>query len=298
MVRRPADTRACRRLRRSRRGAPFLRDVTSRQHDLDAAWALSLACARHAAGAEPASTVASAAADVSDLPLALDLAAAQGLGPLLARALRDGNASTRAAELARESIATSTARTLGQVRLLTRVCGALDAAGGRALPYKGPVLSLQLYGDVALRTSTDLDLVVPRAAYDTARAVLGSLRLAPRGGHSVRQERTLFRWLGHASFGTGSDEFVELHWRFAPLQFPFALRPERALARASAIRIAGQSLPVMAPDALVVTLAMHGGRHLYERLEWLAGVSRLLLARPEAADELLAHAASLRARRT
>src|SRR6059058_4901729 len=103
MARRAVDTRECRRFRRNRRGPSLHNDVTSRQHDLDAAWALSLACARYAAGIEPAGAVAHAAAQARDWPLALDVAIAQGLGPLLARALRDGHASTRATEQTREA---------------------------------------------------------------------------------------------------------------------------------------------------------------------------------------------------
>jgi hypothetical protein len=52
----------------------------------------------------------------------------------------------------------------------------------------------------------------------------------------------------------------------------------------------------MSTDDLVVTLAMHAARHLFERLEWLAGIARLLLARPDA-PALLAHADRLHARR-
>jgi hypothetical protein len=46
-----------------------------------------------------------------------------------------------------------------------------------------------------------------------------------------------------------------------------------------------------------VVLAMHGARHLYERLEWLAGITRMLLAHRDEPGQLLAHAESLRARR-
>jgi hypothetical protein len=42
---------------------------------------------------------------------------------------------------------------------------------------------------------------------------------------------------------------------------------------------------------------MHGARHLYERLEWLAGVTRLLLTHRGEAARLVEHASSLRARR-
>jgi hypothetical protein len=190
----------------------------------------------------------------------------------------------------------SAARTLGQARRLAELWTLLDRAGVPALPYKGPALSLQLYGDVALRQSVDLDLVVPFARYADARATLVAHGLPARGGHSARQERTLFAWLGHAPFGRGAD-FVELHWRFADRRFPFALTVERALARARTLDLGGRSLPVLDDDDLLAVLAMHGARHLYERLEWLAGLTRLLLARRGEAERLLAHAGALRARR-
>jgi hypothetical protein len=226
------------------------------------------------------------------------MAHAHGLGALLARALRDAGASATVQDEALAAITISSARTLGQIRLLADVIGWLEACGVRALPYKGPILSLQLYGDATLRSSVDLDLVVARDDYDAARKALLAQGLAPRAGHSPRQERTLFRWLGHAAFGHGSEAFLELHWRFAPLQFPFALTPERALARAGAVKLAGRMVRAMATEDLVATLAMHGARHLYERLEWLAGITRLLVLHESDAESLLAHAGELRARRT
>ena len=191
----------------------------------------------------------------------------------------------------------SAARTLAQMRRLTELFAMLERAGVPALPYKGPTLSLQLYGDVALRQSVDLDLVVPFERYAAARAALVAHGLPPRGGHSDRQERALFAWLGHAPFGRGAD-FVELHWRFADRRFPFSLTTERALACARLVRVGGQPLPLMHDVDLLAVLAMHGARHLYERLEWLAGVTRLLVTHRGEASRLAAHAESLRARRT
>ena len=85
--------------------------------------------------------------------------------------------------------------------------------------------------------------------------------------------------------------------RFDHRRFPFALTAERALACARVLRVGGQAMPVMHDVDLLSVLAMHGARHLYERLEWLAGVTRLLVARHGEAERLVAHAESLRARR-
>jgi hypothetical protein len=261
-------------------------------------WRLLIACARHAAGLASATEVRDAAATVDDWTEVERRASAHGLVPWLARALplADGASSDAHAPLIASANA-SAGRTLAQVRRLGEVVGALANVGVTALPYKGPVLSLQLYGDLALRQSVDLDLVVPFDAYDVARAALVRHDLPPRRGHSPRQEHTLFAWLGHAPFGKG-DDFVELHWRFADRRFPFTLDARDALRRAQQRRIAGRMLPLMAADDLLAVLSMHAARHLFERLEWVSGVTRLLLAAPMAPAALMARAHALRARRT
>ena len=266
-------------------------------HERARCWRLLVACARHAAGLAGAREVSVAADLIDDWAGAERRARAHGLLPWLARALTPSGVVATPYLPVLDAASAAAARALGQVRRLVEICSALERAGIAALPYKGPALSLQLYGDVALRQSVDLDLIVPRDRYADARSALLALGLPARGGHSARQERTLFAWLGHAPFGRGPD-FVELHWRFADRRFPLALDPARALARGRTIAIGGGTLPVLADDDLLAVLAMHGARHLYERLEWLAGVTRLLVARRGEAARLAAHAESLRARRT
>ena len=259
-------------------------------------WTLLLACARRAAGIGDLGEIVAAADAIDDWDTVRRRAEAHGLLPWLARALSEGGIAGGARAPIVASASVAAARTLWQTRRLGELVAALGDAGVRAMPYKGPALSLQLYDDLALRQSVDLDLVVPRDSYARAREVLARHGLAPRGGHSPRQERALFAWLGHAPFGSG-DDFVELHWRFADRRFPFALDADRALDRARPTSVAGCALPLMAPDDLLVTLAMHGTRHLYERLEWLGGVTQLLASSSGEAARLAEHAASLRARR-
>ena len=265
-------------------------------HDRTREWHLLVACARHAAGLADAREVATSARRIDDWTGAQRQASAHGLLPWLARALSETGMTDGACAPVVAAASAGAARTLGQMRRLVELVTLLERAGVPALPYKGPTLSLQLYGDVALRQSVDLDLVVPFEHYAAARAALVAHGLPARGGHSDRQERTLFAWLGHAPFGRGAD-FVELHWRFADRRFPFALTAERALACARVLPVGGQAMPLMHDVDLLAVLAMHGARHLYERLEWLAGVTRLLVAWRGDADRLVAHAQSLRARR-
>ena len=101
----------------------------------------------------------------------------------------------------------------------------LEAAGIRALPLKGSILARQLYGDVAARTSVDVDILV--APGDLAAAVAAVTDLGWRWEPHVRRQGglpMLHETLVHPSFPR-----VELHWRLHWYERRFAAD---ALARA------------------------------------------------------------------
>jgi hypothetical protein len=87
----------------------------------------------------------------------------------------------------------------------------IEAAGIRVVPVKGPHLAERLYGDIALRSSNDIDLLVPPDDFQDAVRVLGR-----HGYHSAAhapwiRDLPLFEAsLRHA------DEWrppIDLHWR-------------------------------------------------------------------------------------
>jgi hypothetical protein len=81
---------------------------------------------------------------------------------------------------------------------------------------------------------------------------------------------------------------LDLHWRATSLK---ALLAEPDLARdVRMVAVAGHDLPALRDEALMVYLAVHGARHGWSRLKWLADFNALLAAMEEAA------VASLRAR--
>ncbi|MEA3246141.1 MAG: nucleotidyltransferase family protein, partial [Gemmatimonadota bacterium] len=114
------------------------------------------------AGPDP--RVAELVARVRDWATALVVAESQGMAPLAAReVLRlpgdglDGDARALLTEAARRA----TVAALDATCELAAVAEALRAAGVAALPYKGPALALDAFGDVAARQFADLDIVVP-----------------------------------------------------------------------------------------------------------------------------------------
>ena len=66
-----------------------------------------------------------------------------------------------------------------RLRALTQVNAALAEAGIRMISMKGPLLAMEAYGDPSLRTSRDLDVMVPEADLRRAGELLVELGYTP-----------------------------------------------------------------------------------------------------------------------
>ncbi len=91
--------------------------------------------------------------------------------------------------------------------LTAEVLEALGAAGIPAVPLKGPFQALWLHGDLGLRLSADIDVLVPRQAMTYAISVLSELDWLPPNdpGGLPRLHHHLRR--------RGGGPILELHWR-------------------------------------------------------------------------------------
>jgi hypothetical protein len=70
------------------------------------------------------------------------------------------------------ALADARARALGFEWAVRQIGGWLAAAGIRSLPLKGPLLAAEAHGDVGLRATADLDILVATEELDAAAAVL------------------------------------------------------------------------------------------------------------------------------
>src|SRR5205823_3259895 len=127
------------------------------------------------------------------------LAQRHAVTPLVHQALARlpaGSVRGDVVETFRATVEQNGIRNLEQSAELIRLLERLEGAGIEAVPYKGPVLASEVYGDVALREFVDLDILVhPR---DVARAVrlLEDDCYRPHDALTPRQERFLLR-TGH-----------------------------------------------------------------------------------------------------
>src|SRR5262245_54457784 len=96
---------------------------------------------------------------------------AAGMTQLACKAILD-HASAELDARSRERLAgerlAMSATALAATRQLVEIVAALEALGIQVMPYKGPMLALDAYGDPALRLFNDLDILVAPTDVDRA----------------------------------------------------------------------------------------------------------------------------------
>lgn len=209
----------------------------------------------------------------------LNLAGQHGLLPICCRELDalginlEPAVRTRVADAGRGAAAWALAGA-GQ---LAEVYAALRGGGITCVPYKGPSLAMDAYGDVALRAFDDLDIVVTPAHADAAYAVVARLGYQPPRGASWREAREAGNWQGHAALvRNDATHPLELHWRFCDRKLPWNPSVRDIHDRATIVSLGGAEIPLPAPEDQVVLVLLHAAKHGWDRLESFVCAAALL----------------------
>ena len=151
------------------------------------------------------------------------------------------------------------------------------AKGIPIMPFKGPVLAEQVYGDIALRSFIDLDLLIPESEYARAEELLQSLEYLNDLKLTPAQNAAFLKSEHHHHFSnnkTGTS--VELHWRISTSLF--SLQPDLSGAwnRAGIRTLLGKKVPCFSPEDTLLILCEHGARHQWSQLSWVYDVAGMV----------------------
>ena len=176
-----------------------------------------------------------------------------------------------------EQIATHCLKYTGE---LGTVLDVLDDADVDAIPYRGPVLAQDAYGDLGLRPFSDLDFLIDRADLPTTRDRLRTIGYEPEslrpgsGPRSATQERRFVQLCrDYPLYNANRHTVVELHWRVLDLRFPTQIDLESVFERRAYTTIGGREVPVFGPEDRLLAMCIHGTRHQWERLRWVCDVA-------------------------
>lgn len=169
------------------------------------------------------------------------------------------------------------ARALSMTAELARVTAALEGSGIPAAAYKGPALAAAAYDDPSLRWCSDLDLLVEPDRVPDALRVLAEAGYPSQRAFTPAQEAAFRRTDGDyplRSPHTGT--LLELHCHVSPRRFAPRFDTARLLANRRPVQCGPFRIPALADGDLLLALAVHGAKHRWARMEWLAAFAGLL----------------------
>ena len=243
------------------------------RHD-SAEWQLLLACAAPLHDAALIRECLRAPVDWSELR---SLAERHRLVPLLARTLGEATVPCIPAEFRqelREQCRTHLLRTLALTAELFRLADGFAAAKIDAVAVKGPTLAVQAYGEPGLRQYFDIDILVRH------RDALRATEVMCKAGFATElslEAVAAGRVPGQFLFAReGTSAIVELHTEKTLRYFPRRLPLDSLLARRVPVPFDGRQLNAFSPEDTLSIICVHGAKHLWERLLWIADVAALV----------------------
>ncbi|QNU03890.1 nucleotidyltransferase domain-containing protein [Peribacillus butanolivorans] len=144
----------------------------------------------------------------------------------------------------------------------------------RLLYLKGPVIAADIYGDISLRTSKDLDILISISDLKRAEELLLSIGYEKEVVPNVLNE---WKWRSHhvVYFHPQKNIQLEIHWRLQPLPLKEPKFNE-LWERKRVSTLTSYPVCLLGKEDLLLYLISHGARHGWFRLRWLLDIDQML----------------------
>lgn len=262
-----------------------LNDADLARTSLTAEYRMLLACARSRMDEQHALVIRELARSALDWETLLAISRRHSLFPLLYRqlmAVAPREVPPDSLSRLKELYMGNAARNLFLMGELDRVLCSFAEDGVTAIPYKGPALAFAGYGDLSLRRFVDLDVIVRRDDVEQSVRTLTRLGYRPDPAPTPAQQAFLIRTQHDLAFKQDEGRLiVELHWEVAPQRFATELTAEDLWRRATPQTMGGREILALAPEDMLLSLCVHGSKHLWERLAWVCDIAEWLASHPD-----------------
>jgi hypothetical protein len=163
---------------------------------------------------------------------------------------------------------------------LLRLLPLFEAQRLPVVPLKGPVLATTIYGDVGVRASSDLDLLIHKQDVRRTHDLLLS------EGYRLH---SILPWPGDLRNKESELSFeredggvrVDLHWSLIPEYLPQPVNEERLWTNLQPTQLGGREVMSLGDEDLLLFLCCHGAKHLWERLSWICDTAKFIQVRPD-----------------
>lgn len=160
---------------------------------------------------------------------------------------------------------------------LLEILKILESYGIVTVPYKGPVLAINGYGNLSLREFSDMDIYVDKKNVSLAKKILISNGYKPHlqldtdiESHYIQSQRE-FKF-----FNKEKDVNIEIHWNVVGLSISFPCESSFPLEKLVITRINGRVIKSFIMEDLILILSVHVAGHMWERLSWICDINELI----------------------
>lgn len=160
--------------------------------------------------------------------------------------------------------------------LLIKTIALLKENNVQAIPLKGPALSQTLYGSIALRTYSDIDILIDVQDLNKAIEVLlheGYKTRYDHGSISSKKKNSIIKNQHHISFNLDQMS-VELHWTYSSMSYKRDF--SHLWNETRTVRVAGHDIKAMSCEEEFLYLVFHGTKHGWIRLKWLDDIAQII----------------------
>lgn len=210
----------------------------------------------------------------------MDLAVHHRLIPLICRhlpAISNAGAPPEILALFQQKNIANSTRNAFLSKELLKILGMFKQAGILVLPFKGPTLAIDAYGDISLRQFDDLDLIMKKDDVLRAASLMTANGYKPLLDmpEETRRKHINADW-GFSLTSPEADYHLELISNAAPDLYSFHLPFEDILSHPNSLVLDSNTIQALSPECNLVLLCVHGSKHIWERLAWIADITYLL----------------------
>jgi protein O-GlcNAc transferase len=244
---------------------------------------LLLACARAYPTQTDVATIRGMLNDGVDWTLFAQKTVAHGLAGLAGRAL-----SQVAPDMVPDDILAAFQTFIEQTRAsnqvlldeLGKLIELLAAAGVAAIPFKGPVLAMQAFGDLGLREFRDLDFLIHDGDVTSTAKILHTFGYKRQGELTQAQFDLIHRLQGQEILFKEDKGAIEPHTRLTSMKMALDVDYCGLWERARPEKIFGHTMLTLAPEDTLIVLAIHGGKELWWDIKWVCDVADFVSSHP------------------
>jgi len=170
-------------------------------------------------------------------------------------------------------------KAMQQVRLLAELKALFSPVSLDFMTLKGVAFSHRAYGDIGMRSSRDVDILVKPAHLLKCHDTLvenGFDLVNPKIELTQANAGVIQRLTNQLSYLSPGGQYLEVHWRLFKFSNQIPITEETIWSEAETIQIANHSFLVLGETIQFRYMMVHGAKHQYASLYWLMDIAIIL----------------------